>query len=141
MFKFKSKKNVRIPMIVMSILVFSSFIPLIQITLLTINGAIIYPLNFIVDSNDITYIHIFIFNSLMSITGLIFFYKSHDHLRTLFTVIFTVLFLFPLMVLALDFIKTEVYFLQNLIAGFFVGLIFLIIGILKKGGNDADSEI
>ena len=68
----------------------------------------------------------------ISLIGLILFYKSIKMSWRIFSVIFTVLFLLPLMVYIFEFIETDLYFLQNLVAGFAVGLILLVVALLKK---------
>lgn len=99
---------------------------------MTLNGAIVSP-SFAITNNDKAAIqYIYIFDSLMSLIGLILFYKATKISSRIFSVIFTVLFVFPLMVLIFGFIETDMYFLQNLVAGFAVGLIFLAVALLKK---------
>ncbi|MCH7403859.1 hypothetical protein ACFOUP_10310 [Belliella kenyensis] len=126
------RRNLEIPLIIMGVLVLTSFLPLIQILIMTLNGAIIYPIYTIVDNDDIVSRYILITDSLMSLLGLIFFYVSFKKSWRIFSAIFTVLFLLPLMVLIFGFIETDVYFLQNLIAGLAVGLILLFVALLKK---------
>jgi len=126
------RKSLEIPLIIMGVLVLTSFLPLIQIIVMTLNGAIIYPLYSIADSDEIASRYIFITDSLMSLIGLVLFYVSIKMSWRIFSVIFTVLFLLPLMVLIFGFIETDMYFLQNLVAGFAVGLILLVVALLKK---------
>jgi hypothetical protein len=126
------RKSLEIPLIVMAVLTLTSFLPLIQILVMTLNGAIYYPLYSIADNDEIASKYILIGNSLMSLLGLILFYVSIKIAWRIFSVIFTVLFLLPLMVLIFRSIETDVYFLQNLVAGFVVGLILLVITLLKK---------
>jgi len=126
------RKSLEIPLIIMGVLVLTSFLPLIQIIVMTLNGAIIYPLYSIADSDEIASRYIFITDSLMSLIGLVLFYVSIKMSWRIFSAIFTVLFLLPLMVLIFGFIETDMYFLQNLVAGFAVGLILLVVALLKK---------
>ncbi|MBS3921722.1 MAG: hypothetical protein KGZ37_01065 [Nitrosarchaeum sp.] len=125
------RKSLEIPLIIMGVLVLTSFLPFIQILILTLNGAIIYPLYSIADTDEIFSRYIFIIDSLISLLGLIFFYLSIKKSWRIFSAIFTVLFLLPLMVLIFGFIETDMYFLQNLVAGFAVGLILLFVALLK----------
>ncbi len=126
------RKSLEIPLIIMGVLVITSFLPLIQILVMTLNGAIMYPLYSMADSDEIISKYIFIADALMSLIGLVIFYVSNKMSWRVFSAIFTVLFLLPLMVLIFGFIETDVYFLQNLIAGFAVGLILLAVALLKK---------
>lgn len=126
------RKSLEIPLIIAGVLVFTSFLPIIQILIMTLNGAIVSP-SFAIANNDKTAVqYIYIFNSLMSMIGLILFYKAIKITSRMLSAIFTVLFLLPLMVLIFGFIETDVYFLQNLVAGFAVGLILLVVALLKK---------
>lgn len=126
------RRNSEIPLIIMAVLVLTSFLPLIQIFVMTLNGAIMYPLYSIADSDEIASKYIFVTNSTMSLIGLILFYVSNKMSWTTVAAIFVVFFLFPLMGLIFGFIKTEMYFLQNLVAGFAVGLILLVVALLKR---------
>src|SRR5690606_9599243 len=126
------RNSLEIPLIIMGVLVLTSFLPLIQILIMTLNGAIMYPLYSIADNDEIASRYIFIVDTLMSIVGLVIFYKSNKLSWRVFSAIFTVLFLLPLMVLIFGFIETDVYFLQNLIAGFTVGVILLVVALFRK---------
>lgn len=126
------RRRLEIPLIIMGVLVLTSFLPLIQILMMTLNGAIIYPIYTIADNDDNVSRYILITDSLMSLLGLILFYLSFKMLWRIFSAIFTVLFLLPLMILIFEFIETEAYFLQNLVAGFAVGLILLLVALLKS---------
>jgi hypothetical protein len=130
------RKSLEVPLIIMGVLVLTSFLPLIQILIMTLNGAVVSPL-FAIANNDKTAIqYMYIFDSLMSLIGLILFYKSIKTSWRIFSVIFTVLFLLPLMVYIFGFIETDMYFVQNLVAGFAVGLILLVVALLKKNPSD-----
>ena len=125
------RKNLVIPLVIMGVLVFSSFLPLIQIILMTLNGAVIYPLYVIAHNDEIASRYIFIADSLMSLIGLTLFYLSTKNSWRILSAIFTVLFLLPLMVLVFGFIETDVYFLQYFVSGFTVGLILVVVVLLK----------
>jgi hypothetical protein len=130
------RKSLEVPLIIMGVLVLTSFLPLIQILIMTLNGAVVSPL-FATANNDKTAIqYMYIFDSLMSLIGLILFYKSIKTSWRIFSAIFTVLFLLPLMVYIFGFIETDMYFVQNLVAGFAVGLILLVVALLKKNPSD-----
>jgi hypothetical protein len=130
------RKSLEVPLIIMGVLVLTSFLPLIQILIMTLNGAVVSPL-FAIANNDKTAIqYMYIFDSLMSLIGLILFYKSIKTSWRIFSAIFTVLFLLPLMVYIFGFIETDMYFVQNLVAGFAVGLILLVVALLKKNPSD-----
>lgn len=126
------RKNLEIPLGIMAVLVLTSFHPLIQILIMRLNIVFIYPLYSITENYEITRKYIFIANSLMSLLGSILFYVSNKMSWKIFSAIFAVLFLLPLMVLIFGFFETKTLFIQNLVAGFAVGLILLIVALLKK---------
>ena len=130
------RKSLEIPLIIMGVLVLTSFIPIIQILIMTLNGAIVSPLYAITNNDKAAVQNIYIFDSLMSLIGLILFYKAIKITRRILSAIFTVLFLLPLMSYIFGFIETDMYFAQNLVAGLSVGLILLVVALLKK--NPAD---
>lgn len=125
------KKRLMLPLLIMGVLVFSSFIPVIQILIMTLNGAVIYPLYFAAANDEIASSYIVIINSIMSIIGLTIFYLSQKKLWEISSAIFTVLFLLPLMILVFGFIETDIYFLRDLISGFVVGLVLIAVVFLK----------
>lgn len=132
MFKKIQRKSLVIPLVIIGVLVVSSFLPLIQIMLMTLNGAIMYPLYAMAETDEIASRYIFIADSLMSLIGLTLFYISVKMSWRIFSAVFTVIFLLPLMVLIFGFIETDVYFLQYLVAGFSVGLVLLVVAILRN---------
>ncbi len=130
------RKRLEIPLIIMGILVLTSFIPIIQILIMIFNGAIVSPL-YAITNNDKTVVqYIYIFDFLMSLIGLILFYKAIKITRRILSAIFTVLFLFPLISYIFAYIETDMYFAQNLFAGLSVGMILLVVALLKKNPQD-----
>jgi len=130
------KKSLEIPLIIMGVLVVTSFMPILQILIMTLNGAIVSPSYAITNNDKAAVQYIYIFDSLMSLIGLILFYKAIKITWRILSAIFTVVFLLPLMGYIFGFIETDMYFLQYLVAGFAVGLILLVVALLKK--NPAD---
>jgi hypothetical protein len=116
----------------MTVLVFTSFVPVIQILIVTLNGAILYPFSVLIESKDVFESFVLSIDGFISLLGLVFFYKSKKLFWVVLSAIFTVLFLLPFMVFVFGYIETELYFLQNLLAGFSVGLILLFFALLKK---------
>jgi len=98
---------------------------------MTLNGAVFYLFSLLIESEDVVKSFILI-DGFISMLGLFFFYKSKKLFWEVLSAIFTVLFLLPFMVLVFGYIETELYFLQNLFAGFAVGLILLFVALLKK---------
>lgn len=116
----------------MGVLVVTSFIPIIQILIMTLNGGIMILFSLLVDDKELSRNFILAIEGFISLIGLILFYKSTKILWRIFSVILTLLFLFPLMVYIFEFIVTDKYFVQNMVAGFAVGLILLIVTLFKK---------
>lgn len=126
------RKSLEIPLIIMGVLVATSFIPIIQILILTLNGGIMYLFSLLLGGKELVGNFLLVIEGFISLVGLILFYKSIKISWRIFSVIFTLLFLLPLMVYIFGFIETEIYFVQNLVAGFAVGLILLVVALLKK---------
>lgn len=136
------RKSLEIPLIIMGILVLSSFVPIIQIVILTLNGAILSPLYAIASNDKIAIQYIYFFNFLISFFGLVLFFRASKISLIILSAIFSVLFLLPLATYIFGVIVTDLYFVQNLVSGFVVGLILLIVALLKqpvefvdRGGN------
>lgn len=126
------RKSLEIPLIIMGVLVVTSFIPIIQILILTLNGGIMYLFSLLLGSKELVGNLLLGVEGFISLFGLILFYKSIKILWRIFSAVFTVLFLLPLMVYIFGFIETDMYFVQNLVAGFAVGLILLVVALVKK---------
>lgn len=126
------RKSLEIPLIIMGVLVVTSFIPIIQILILTLNGGIMYLFSLLLGSKELVGNLLLGVEGFISLFGLILFYKSIKILWRIFSAVFTVLFLLPLMVYIFGFIETDMYFVQNLVAGFAVGLILLAVALVKK---------
>lgn len=136
------RKSLEIPLIIMGILVLSSFVPIIQIVILTLNGAILSPLYAIASNDKVAIQYIYFFNFLTSFFGLVLFFRASKISLIILSAIFSVLFLLPLATYIFGMIVTDLYFVQNLVSGFVVGLILLIVALLKqpvefvdRGGN------
>lgn len=126
------RKSLEIPLIIMGVLVLTSFIPIIQILILTLNGGIMYLFSLLLGGKELVGNFLLAIEGFISLVGLILFYKSIKISWRIFSVIFTLLFLLPLMIYIFGFIETDIYFVQNLVAGFAVGLILLVVALLKK---------
>lgn len=126
------RKSLEIPLIIMGVLVLTSFIPIIQILIMTLNGGIMYLFSLLLGGKELVGNFLLVIEGFISLIGLILFYKSIKLSWRIFSVIFTLLFLLPLMVYIFGFIESDMYFLQNLVAGFVVGLILLVVALLKK---------
>jgi hypothetical protein len=130
------RKSLEIPLIIMGVLVLTSFVPIIQILIMTLNGGIMYLFSLLLGGKELVGNFLLVIEGFISLIGLILFYKSIKISWRIFSVIFTLLFLLPLMVYIFGFIETDMYFVQNLVAGFVVGLILLVVALLKKNPSD-----
>ncbi|MEZ4774761.1 MAG: hypothetical protein R3D00_16370 [Bacteroidia bacterium] len=126
------RKNLEIPLIIMGVLVLTSFVPIIQIMIMTLNGGVMYLFSMLFGSKELVSNFLLAIEGFISLIGLILYYKSIKISWRILSVIFTVLFLLPLMAYIFEFLETDTYFLQNLVAGFAVGLILLVVALLKK---------
>lgn len=126
------RKSLEIPLIIMGVLVLTSLLPVIQILIMTLNGGIMALFSMLLGSKELVSNYLLAIEGFISLLGLILFYASIKISWRIFSAIFTVLFLLPLMVYIFEFIETNMYFLQNLVAGFAVGLILLVVALLKK---------
>ncbi len=125
-------ENIVIPLIALSALVLTSFVPVIQILLMHLNGAILYVVGKLIGS-EADAIQYFV-NSLFSLIVLVFFYKAKKTIWKIFSVIFSIIFLLPMITYSLYnlFDEDSYYLLPMLLSGLATGIVLIIIGILKK---------
>lgn len=126
------KSNLFIPTIITLFLIVSSFIPVIQIILLTFNGGIVYVFGNITSTQNKEMA--IILNIIISILCLIWFYKGKRKRLVIIQLILSSFFLFPIFYLLLEnlTIRDNYYFLPMMIAGLLTGLVLLIVGYFKK---------
>lgn len=118
----------KVSLIAWGVLVLTSFIPVLQVMIMYLNGAILSLFN---SENDKVH---FIVNSVFTILLLTLFYFSKNILAKVFLALGVILFFLPLLLYATaNTINTErYYFLQFLIMGFIVGGVLFLIELLKS---------
>ena len=121
-------KKIKFSLITLTILVLSSFIPVLPILILTANGAILS----LFTSHD-TNIILFV-NGVATLLMLLLFYLSNSLIAKVLSTTGVVLFFIPFLFYATEnIISTDkYYFLQFLIVGIITGLTLLTIGIIKN---------
>lgn len=120
--------KVKISLTTLLILVMTSFMPIIQILILSLNGSFLS----IITKGENTMISIV--NGLFTIIFLILFYTSNTMITKLLSVIGVVIFFLPLLFYGTEkIISTEkYYFLQFFVIGLIIGIILMAIEIFKK---------
>jgi hypothetical protein len=118
----------KLSLITLVILVLSSFVPVLQVLILTTNGAFLS----LFTSSDTGII--LLVNGIASLLMVLLFYFSKSIIAKLFSVLGILLFFIPLLFYATeDVISTDkYYFLQFLIIGIVAGLLLLMIEIVKE---------
>ncbi len=120
--------RIKVSLIVWGVLILTSFIPVIHVMIMYLNGAILSLFN---SENDKVH---FIVDSVFTTLLLTLFYHSKSILAKIFSALGVILFFLPLLLYATaNTINTErYYFLQFLITGFIVGGVLLLIELLKS---------
>jgi len=120
-------KRLAFSLVVLLILVLSAFIPVLQILVLTVNGAFISL--FTSSVHTIT----LLVNGFASISMLLLFYLSKTFAAKVISVIGVILFFIPLLFYATENIigADEYYFFRFLIIGLIAGLSILALEIIK----------
>lgn len=125
-------ENIKIPMVMLGVLVISSFIPLLQIMTMYLNGAILYIIGKLIgsDGHAIRYVA----NAMFSLIALGFFYKSRKTIWKVFSAIFVLIFSLPLFAYVFENEVSEdpYYFLPMMLAGLAAGIILVFVGLLKS---------
>ncbi len=118
-------KKIKFSLITSTVLVLSSFIPILQILIMYLNSFIVQPIGKIFGIND--NIAIYGLNSVFSIGMIVLFYFSSSSVQKIFSIIGVIIFLMPLLMYSTtDIISTEkYYFIQFLIIGIITGLILI----------------
>lgn len=126
------KSNISIPILITLFLVLSSFIPIIQVMILTLNGGLASITEKLFSINSIK--TAVVFNAVVSVICLLWYYKQGKLGLEILSAIISVFFLFPYFTFQIgDYIKSEdYYFLTLMLSGFLTGLVLLIIGFIKK---------
>lgn len=123
-------ENVTIPLIVSGALVITSFVPVLQILLMYLNGVIIYVIMMLIgEGESIQYLA----NSLLSLVSLVLFYKAQKTWWKVCSAVLAVSFFLPLFTYYLGGkVSEDYYFLPMMLAGLASGITLLIIGLLKS---------
>jgi hypothetical protein len=120
-------RNIRIPLIITSILVITSFAPFIQIAILFTNGGIFSLIN---SSDSVTQ---FLFNGSFALLLAALFFKSKTRKHLVLTALGFIFFFFPLVTNATDNrIPDDPFFLRILILSIVTGSILIGIGAFKN---------
>jgi hypothetical protein len=129
-------QNIRIPLIIGVVLVVSSVIPILQILIMQLNGAILYGVTELMGMR-LGLIEL-VANGVISIILLSIFYKSQKFRWKTASAILVALFLMPMFIYWLErkIDEEALYFLQFMIAGAATGLILLVVGFLKGFSSD-----
>lgn len=125
-------EDIKIPIVMLGVLVFSSFVPFLQIMTMYLNGSILYIIGKLTgrDGQEIQYAT----NALFSLIALVLFYKSRKTIWKVFSAISALVFLLPLFVYAFENQVSEdpYYFLPMMLAGLAAGIILVFAGLLKS---------
>lgn len=125
-------EDIKIPIVMLGVLVFSSFVPLLQIMTMYLNGSILYIIGKLTgrDGQEIQYAT----NALFSLIALVLFYKSRKTIWKVFSAISALVFLLPLFVYTFENQVSEdpYYFLPMMLAGLAAGIILVLAGLLKS---------
>lgn len=125
-------EDIKIPIVMLGVLVFSSFVPLLQIMTMYLNGSILYIIGKLTgrDGQEIQYAT----NALFSLIALVLFYKSRKTIWKVFSAISALVFLLPLFVYTFENQVSEdpYYFLPMMLAGLAAGIILVFAGLLKS---------
>ncbi|NDK56028.1 hypothetical protein [Pontibacter fetidus] len=89
-------ENLAIPLILTAFLLVSSFVPIIQILLIYLNSALVYPIT-IIAGTDIMAVH-YVTDGLLAIVTLFSFYYSKKTIWKIFSSIGFTLFMLPMLV-------------------------------------------
>jgi hypothetical protein len=117
--------KIKFSLIASTILVVSSFMPILQILILYLNSVIAQPIGALFSKND--NVGIYVVNSVLTVVLLILFFFARTTLQKVLAVVGVIVFFLPLFMYSTgDVINTDkFYFLQFLIAGVVVSIILV----------------
>lgn len=128
--KMKSKKPLMLPIVVAAVLVVSSFMPIIQVLILTLNGAIVHLIGKLLETGTVNMVYST--NLLLSIVFVVLFYLSNSFWVRLLNALLTIIFLFPLLFYSTENIVSDsMYFLPFMVVGLFSGGILIGVAFIK----------
>ncbi|PIV95132.1 MAG: hypothetical protein COW44_00615 [Flavobacteriaceae bacterium CG17_big_fil_post_rev_8_21_14_2_50_33_15] len=124
------RKEIILPLIVTGVLVLSSFIPVLQITILSLNGGVIYLFEMIFGNSESL---LYIINAVFAFVFIVAYYYSSKRFIQLLTTLCFVFFSLPLLMYSTEniFSENNPYYLQFLVIGLITGLILLFIAYWK----------
>lgn len=124
-------KKTKVSLVVLGLLVLTSFIPVLQVLIMYLNGAILAVIGslFGKEGHNI----VFVVNGVMTLLFLILFYLSNNIAAKILTAIGVIIFFLPLLSYATENIisNEKYYFLQFLVIGAIVGTVLLLIEVYK----------
>jgi len=120
-------KHIRIPLVITGVMLFSSFLPFIQLIIMFLNGGLI---SLFVSSSSFAQ---YLFNGLFSGFMLYLFFKAKVKTPQVLTAVGFVFFFFPLLSYATDNkIPDDPYFLRILILGIVTGGVLTVVALLQN---------
>jgi hypothetical protein len=124
-------ENLGIPLILTAFLLVSSFVPVIQILLIYLNTALVYPITRIAGTDSMA-VH-YITDGLLAIVTLFSFYYSKKTIWKIISAIGFTLFILPMLVYATEgvFNEEDKYYLRFMLFGIIVGIPLILVGLLK----------
>lgn len=129
-----NKEDIFIPTIFLVIIILTSFVPVVQIILITLAGGLTHILTIPFQSNQhLENIIGIILNSILTLIGLFLFYKSKETLTRILTTFFVMFFGQGLMLFTINQLlkKDESYFLYWIVLSGTPMLLTLLIGLYK----------
>lgn len=114
-----------------TVLLVSSFIPILQILIMQVNGAVLYVFN--VFFTDVGFMQYGV-NGIIAATVLFIYFGSRKLAWKIGSAIFATIFILPLITYSLENVIDEesFYFLSFMIAGVGTGFVLLVVGFLKE---------
>ena len=120
--------RIKFSFILTGVLALSAFIPILNSLIMTLNGAILFPIS---DMNWAAHIWV---NLILAVVMILFFYRSKKQLGSILFGLLTVLFLLPYFLYSFEnvFSDNGPYFIQFLIGGFLTGGTLMLVEYFKK---------
>ena len=129
-----NKEDIVIPTIFLGVVILTSFVPVVQIILMTLCGGLTHIVTIPFDSNErVENIIGIIFNSILTLIGLFLFYKTKTTLTRILTSFFVLFFGHGIMLFTVDQILKgdESYYINWTVLSGTPVLLTLLVGLLK----------
>lgn len=122
--------KLKISLIILFILIFSSFMPILQVVILFLNSGFIGLIGLLINNNN--YILHYILNSIGSIILLICYFYSLSNVLKVILGFFFIFFFFPLISLLFEnIIPKDPYFFSIILIGLLTGIMLLLSDFIK----------